>query len=106
MNNQFSVKLISITGASGSSSDKEQKVTMQGLKVVKSYVERSEEEIYNGMLSSIFSTYSFWCLPIGVRSTVIVDASTSPSQWSGNLITEPVKRPREYTPCSGPSKLP
>ena len=55
MNNQFSVKLISITRASGSSSDKEQKVTMQGLKVVKSYVERSEEEIYNGMLSSIFS---------------------------------------------------
>jgi len=55
MNNQFSVKLISITRASGSSSDKEQKVTMQGLKVVKSYVERSEEEINNEMLSSIFS---------------------------------------------------
>jgi hypothetical protein len=55
MNNQFNVKLISIANASGSSSDKELKITMEGLKVVKTYVNRPEDQINEEIISSIFT---------------------------------------------------
>ncbi len=55
MNNQFNVKLISIANAYGSSSDKELKIKKEGLKVIKTYEQRPEDQINYEILGSIFS---------------------------------------------------